>query len=82
MTNTTTTTTATTLTLEEQKELRIKAGKIIDETCGSCQLIIENRKKLGNKGAYNYCCRECPVGKELQEIGEILLSSRRKRKKL
>jgi hypothetical protein len=70
------------LTLEEQRALRIEAGRIIDEVCGSCTIILENRKKLGNKGAYNYCCRECEVGKKLQEIGEKLLASRRKRKKL
>lgn len=69
------------LSLEEQRELRVKVGRIIDETCGSCTLILENRKKLGNKGAYNYCCRECPVGKELQEIGEVLLAARKKRRK-
>lgn len=65
-----------TLSLQEQRELRIKAGRIIDETCGNCQLILENRKKLGNKGAYNYCVRQCEVSKELQEIGDLLLEAR------
>lgn len=64
------------LSIEEQKQLRLQATKMIDEVCGSCQLILENRKKLGNKVAYNYCVRECPVGKQLQEIGKQLLEAR------
>lgn len=64
------------LSIEEQKQLRLQATKMIDEVCGSCQLILENRKKLGNKAAYNYCVRECPVGKQLQEIGKQLLEAR------
>lgn len=64
------------LSIEEQKELRLKATTIIDETCGSCQLILENRKKMGNKAAYNYCVRECQVGKQLQAIGKQLLEAR------
>lgn len=70
------TTTIKTLSLEEQKELRLQAVAKIDEVCGSCQLIIENRKNLNNKQAYNYCVRECPVGKELQVIGKKLLEAR------
>lgn len=65
-----------TLTLEEQKQLRSEATNKIDEICGKCQLILDNRKKLNNKGAYNYCVRECPVGKELQIIGKKLLEAR------
>ncbi|MEX3623585.1 zinc-finger domain-containing protein [Viridibacillus arvi] len=64
------------LTLQEQKELRLEAVTKIDRVCGSCQTIIENRKELGNKAAYNYCVRECPVGKQLQVIGEQLLGAR------
>lgn len=64
------------LTLEEQKELRKQAVSEIEEVCGSCTLIIENRKKYGNKAAYNYCVRECQVGKRLQEIGKQLLGAR------
>jgi Zinc-finger len=68
-----------TLSMEEQRQLRLKATKIIDEVCGNCQLILENRKKLGNKAAYNYCVRECSVGKQLQEIGKQLLEARGER---
>lgn len=66
----------TKLTIEEQRELRLKATNMIDEVCGGCELILENRKRLGNKAAYNYCVRECPVGKELQVIGNQLLEAR------
>lgn len=65
-----------TLTIEEQRQLRLEATNKIDEVCGNCQLILDNRKKLNNKGAYNYCVRECPVGKELQVIGRKLLEAR------
>ena len=68
--------TKTPLTLQEQKEIRVQATTKIDEVCGSCKLIIENRKNLNNKAAYNYCVRECPVGKELQIIGRKLLTAR------
>ncbi|WP_162985735.1 zinc-finger domain-containing protein [Virgibacillus halodenitrificans] len=64
------------LSIEEQKQLRQEATNMIDEVCGSCQLILENRKKLGNKAAYNYCVRECSVGKRLQKIGKELLEAR------
>lgn len=64
------------LTIQEQKELRLQAVNMIDEVCGACDLIIENRKELGNKAAYNYCVRECPFGKKLQVIGEKLLEAR------
>lgn len=70
------TTSKKTLTIGEQKLLRLEATTKIDEVCGSCQLILDNRKRLNNKGAYNYCVRECPVGKELQVIGKKLLEAR------
>ena len=69
-------TTTEPLTLQEQKEIRIKAISKIEEVCGNCELIIENRKKLGNKAAYNVCVRQCPVGKELQVLGRKLLTAR------
>ncbi|WP_121616846.1 hypothetical protein [Virgibacillus halodenitrificans] len=61
------------LTLEEQRELRMKALKMIDETRW---MIEEKRDELGNKGAFNWFNRECPEGKEIQKIGQLLLNAR------
>ncbi|MGG6448308.1 zinc-finger domain-containing protein [Pseudobacillus badius] len=64
-----------TITREERQELRIKACDIIDSICSKCELVEKNRAELGNKGAYNYCVRDCSVAKELQEIGKKVIQT-------
>lgn len=65
----------TKLTIEQRSEIRIKAGLLMDQKCGTCTTILEKRKELGNKKAYTYCIKECPIGKEIQELGKKLLEN-------
>lgn len=64
------------LSIEQQKRIRIEAGAIIDQECGNCEIVLKHRKEIGNKAAYNYCIRECPVSQRLQEFGAMLLNAR------
>lgn len=50
------------------KEVRMEIYKILDRECGTC-----NRKNTLGLDAYdfeNYCLKECPVGAQLQALGE------------
>lgn len=61
------------LTIKEQQQLRLKALEMVDKTRW---MVEEKREELGNKGAFNWFIRECPEGKEIQKIGQLLLNAR------
>lgn len=61
------------LTIKVQQQLRLKALEMVDKTRW---MVEEKREELGNKGAFNWFIRECPEGKEIQKIGQLLLNAR------
>lgn len=52
-------------------------GDILESKCGSCPIRKEYNRLHGGSFSKidNHCNRECPVGKQLQELGKHLTRS-------
>ncbi|WP_405131868.1 zinc-finger domain-containing protein [Paenibacillus sp. FSL H8-0317] len=63
-----------------RQQAAFEIGDILDNQCGSCQTRQELNKKYTNTFSKidGHCNRECPVGKQLQELSKQLAVRPRK----
>lgn len=58
-----------------KKQIRIRIGILLDEECANCEKKKNaNKHKIDGHLFQNYCIHECPLGKELQQLGASLES--------